>query len=242
VVRMREYESRRPNELSGGQQQRVALARALVVEPKVLLLDEPLSNLDAKLRNDLRSEIRRICKQVGTTTVYVTHDQKEALAVADRIAVLQSGRVCQIDSPHRLYSNPSSTFVGGFLGEINLLRAKVHQRGPGQAEMTTSFGRVFSRHESADRAIVGSSISIGVRPERIALAEFTTSEVGFSGTITTVLFLGDTTLLKIQVGEDLIRVSAPSSRIYREGEVVRVIVDPSDVICFEGPQDDPAST
>src|SRR5204863_9792191 len=121
AVRMAEYAERRPNELSGGQQQRVALARALVIRPDVLLLDEPLSNLDARLRIELRSEIRRVCKASGITAVYVTHDQKEALSMADRIAVMDRGRVVQTGAPADLYRRPGSRFVAEFLGETNLI-------------------------------------------------------------------------------------------------------------------------
>src|SRR5882724_5560459 len=111
---MEPYASRKPNQLSGGQQQRVALARALAVQPDCLLLDEPLSNLDAKLRHEMRSEIRRICKTAGFTTIYVTHDQKEALSVADRIAVMKSGKLAQVGTPSELYHTPKTAFVAEF--------------------------------------------------------------------------------------------------------------------------------
>ncbi|MBN8645680.1 MAG: ABC transporter ATP-binding protein, partial [Planctomycetes bacterium] len=124
-VRMDPYAQRKPNQLSGGQQQRVALARALVVRPSVLLLDEPLSNLDAKLRLEMRHEIRRICKETGITTVYVTHDQKEALSMADGIAVLDMGVIAQTGTPKGLYDRPGSRFVADFLGETNFIEATV---------------------------------------------------------------------------------------------------------------------
>ena len=127
LVRMTTYADRKPNQLSGGQQQRVALARAIAVEPAVLLLDEPLSNLDAKLRNEMRSEIRRICKTSGLTTIYVTHDQKEALSVADQIAVLKDGHLMQIGSPGELYHRPNSAFVADFVGQTNLLPGTISQ-------------------------------------------------------------------------------------------------------------------
>src|SRR5204863_7966658 len=122
-VHMEEYAQRKPNQLSGGQQQRVALARALVIQPTALLLDEPLSNLDAKLRLEMRAEIRRICAETKITTVYVTHDQKEALSMADRMAVLRAGRVEQLGPPRQLYDRPGSRFVADFLGETNFLPA-----------------------------------------------------------------------------------------------------------------------
>ena len=115
LVRMRDFADRKPNQLSGGQQQRVALARALAVNPSCLLLDEPLSNLDAKLRHEMRGEIRRICKSAGSTTVYVTHDQKEALAIADRIAVMNAGRIEQVGTPSDLYHRPINAFVAEFM-------------------------------------------------------------------------------------------------------------------------------
>src|SRR5205823_4227957 len=115
LVQMKEYGHRKPNELSGGQQQRVALARALAVKPACLLLDEPLSNLDAKLRLEMRAEIRRICKSAGVTTVYVTHDQKEALSIADRIAVMRAGSIEQVGTPSDVYHRPASEFVRDFL-------------------------------------------------------------------------------------------------------------------------------
>src|SRR5205085_1465014 len=128
LVQMSELAERKPNELSGGQQQRVALARALAVEPDCLLLDEPLSNLDAKLRHEMRTEIRRICKTQNLTTIYVTHDQKEALSTADRIAVMNKGKVVQVGTPADLYHKPVSSFVAGFIGETNLLSGVVISR------------------------------------------------------------------------------------------------------------------
>ena len=121
AVKMEDKASRRPNQLSGGQQQRVALARALVVQPRCLLLDEPLSNLDAKLRLEMRGEIRRICKEAGLTAVYVTHDQKEALSIADRLAVMQGGRLEQVGTPLEVYRKPENRFVASFIGETNFL-------------------------------------------------------------------------------------------------------------------------
>jgi putative spermidine/putrescine transport system ATP-binding protein len=121
----RTWPQRYPRELSGGQRQRVAVARALVIEPPMLLLDEPLSNLDAKLREAMQFELRRIQRKLGTTTIMVTHDQAEALSISDRVVVMHAGRVQQIDAPHRLYEHPQSRFISGFVGKTNLLRATV---------------------------------------------------------------------------------------------------------------------
>ncbi len=145
AVQMEPYAQRKPNQLSGGQQQRIALARALVIRPSVLLLDEPLSNLDAKLRNDLRMEIRRICKSSGITTVYVTHDQKEALSMADRIAIMRAGKIVQIGTPGGMYRRPADRFVAEFLGETNLVEAKVVSATPEQITLDTPAGRLLSR-------------------------------------------------------------------------------------------------
>src|SRR6185436_13270378 len=123
-VRMGEYAARRPNELSGGQQQRVALARALVIRPRCLLLDEPLSNLDAKLRLEMRTEIRRVCKEFKLTTVYVTHDQKEALSISDRMAILESGHILQVGSPREVYRRPKRKTVANFIGETDFIAGK----------------------------------------------------------------------------------------------------------------------
>src|SRR5262249_47247750 len=121
LVRMDGYGARRPNQLSGGQQQRVALARALVIGPRVLLLDEPLSNLDARLRDEMREEIRRLHQETGLTMVYVTHDQKEALALAGRLAVMDRGRIVQVGAPGEVYERPATRFVAGFLGDANFI-------------------------------------------------------------------------------------------------------------------------
>ena len=166
-VQMAAYADRKPNQLSGGQQQRVALARALVIRPDVLLLDEPLSNLDAKLRNELRVEIRSICKEAGITTVYVTHDQKEALSMADRIAVLRDGAVVQQGTPRELYRRPSSRFVASFLGETNFIEARVARTADGALHLDTQAGRFVASGDAEDEQTVLCSI----RPEAIRLVE-----------------------------------------------------------------------
>ncbi|MBL1216650.1 MAG: ABC transporter ATP-binding protein [Planctomycetes bacterium] len=164
IVRMAEYADRKPNELSGGQQQRVALARALVIRPRVLLLDEPLSNLDAKLRMEMRSEIRRICKQTGITTVYVTHDQKEALSMADSVAVLRNGLVVQIGGPREIYDRPTNRFVADFLGETNFVSAEVKNADAGRLVLETPAGLIESRvfNETTPRS---GNVTCSIRPE-----------------------------------------------------------------------------
>ncbi len=169
-VRMEQYARRKPNQLSGGQQQRVALARALVVRPNVLLLDEPLSNLDAKLRLEMRREIRRACKETGTTAVYVTHDQKEALSMADAMAVLDMGVIAQTGTPRQLYERPGSRFVADFLGETNFIEAVVEESGPGHTRLRTAAGEIFSTNIPSDRPPApGAKITCSIRPEAIRI-------------------------------------------------------------------------
>lgn len=177
-VRMADYAERKPNQLSGGQQQRVALARALVVHPSCLLLDEPLSNLDAKLRLEMRAEIRRVCKQFKLTTVYVTHDQKEALSVADRMAVLESGRVLQVGRPGEIYRRPVCKAVANFIGETDFIEGQVVGAGGGgvaacRVVVDTAIGRFEG--VPGDPAAVdaggakvlreGAKVTLSIRPE-----------------------------------------------------------------------------
>jgi iron(III) transport system ATP-binding protein len=168
LVHMQDYARRTPNQLSGGQQQRVALARALVVRPDVLLLDEPLSNLDARLRVQLRSEIRRICKASGITTVYVTHDQKEALSMADRAAILNAGKLVQIGPPAELYRRPATRFAAEFLGETNFVPATRLEHRDGHVVVETPLGRLRSAH--AVPADAASSLLCSLRPEAFRIS------------------------------------------------------------------------
>lgn len=173
-VQLEGYEDRRIDQLSGGQQQRVALARALVVRPKCLLLDEPLSNLDAQLRLEMRTEIRRIVKEFGLTAVYVTHDQEEALSVADRIAVMHDGRIWQVGTPEEIYRRPQSQRVAQFMGETNFLAGKVDWIVRNTADeymvrVVTRIGEIFQGLVTDDhwRPEVGDAVVISVRPEAI---------------------------------------------------------------------------
>ncbi len=156
----------RPNQLSGGQQQRVALARALVIEPHCLLLDEPLSNLDAKLRLEMRVEIRRICKQAGLTAIYVTHDQKEALSVADRLAVMYEGKIEQIGTPEEVYRTPVNRFVAGFIGEGNFIDGRVEGTGAEGVRVGTAFGPLVGTRASGDFT-AGEQVTLCLRPEAV---------------------------------------------------------------------------
>ncbi|HEY3319804.1 MAG TPA: ABC transporter ATP-binding protein [Planctomycetota bacterium] len=168
MVGLSGFESRRPGELSGGQQQRVALARALVVRPRVLLLDEPLSNLDAKLRWEMREEIRRIHRQTKITTLYVTHDQKEALSLADRMAILRAGKVEALGQPRELYRHPPTRFAAEFLGDVNALPGKVCGGGK---SVQTAFGAVPISNGTQPGLSDGSEVLAFCRPESVVVME-----------------------------------------------------------------------
>ena len=168
LVRLEGLERHRPTQLSGGQQQRVALARALVIRPEVLLLDEPLSNLDARLRAEMREEIRRIHQETKLTTIYVTHDQKEALSLADRMAVMHRGRVVQVGAPLDLYWRPRNRFVASFLGEANLIDGRVKEQNGKYVTVETEFG-ILTGSAAVDTIVAGSSVLCCIRPESIVL-------------------------------------------------------------------------
>ena len=185
TVQIREHAEKSPNELSGGQQQRVALARAIVIQPSVLLMDEPLSNLDAKLRVEMRTAIRDIQKEVGITTVYVTHDQEEALVVSDRIAVMNFGKIQQIGTPLELYTRPANLFVAGFVGTNNIFDGVVTTDGGSPA---VKIGSLTVRTANLDPSVPdGEKVKAAVRPEEF---RFTDSMNSLKGTVKARTFLG----------------------------------------------------
>jgi iron(III) transport system ATP-binding protein len=187
-VRMGGFGERRVDQLSGGEQQRVALARALVTRPRCLLLDEPLSNLDAGLRHSMREEIRRVCKEHGLTTLYVTHDQKEALAIADRIAVMQAGELQQLGSPWDVYRAPRSRQVATFLGETNLLEARVV--GVSATALRVKSGELELTAAPREAVVVGQSVLLSVRPECITLSTIQ-APGAFSVSLVSSSYLGE---------------------------------------------------
>jgi len=204
---------RYPGELSGGQQQRVALARALIVEPETLLLDEPLSNLDANLREEMRFEVRRLHDEYRYTTVYVTHDQAEALALSHEIAVMNEGVIMQVGSPREIYERPRSRFVADFIGRTNLLEAKVAAAdGDGHYRLGTALGELHAI--SADSLRVGDAVSISIRPEDIELSEQRPQGPNVcAGTVSVKVFLGDTVDFQVNIGEQtLLATGHPSLR------------------------------
>ena len=191
-VHMDKYAGRKPNQLSGGQQQRVALARALVIRPRCLLLDEPLSNLDAKLRLEMRMEIRRVCKEFKLTTVYVTHDQKEALSIADRMAVLENGHILQVGAPREVYKRPKRKTVANFIGETDFLPGKVLGKENGLVTVETAIGKfegIFGDPENQPG--VGVDVTVSIRPECWELHKNVESRNFVKGRIGESIYLGE---------------------------------------------------
>ncbi|WP_319496206.1 ABC transporter ATP-binding protein [uncultured Cohaesibacter sp.] len=216
---------RLPNQLSGGQQQRVSLGRALVMRPSVILFDEPLSNLDAKLRDQVRIEIRRIQREYGLTAIYVTHDQAEALAMSDRIVVLNAGRMEQVDSPEVIYSQPKTGFVADFIGDANVVEAIVgEQDTDGLARLQTPVGALKI---SADHFASGSRISIGWRPEKVALGKGP-----LTGTVENRAFQGHYTDLMINSNGYTHRIQVSESAV-REGDTVQFSIPEDQIILLE---------
>jgi iron(III) transport system ATP-binding protein len=191
-VRMGAYAGRRPNQLSGGQQQRVALARALVIRPRCLLLDEPLSSLDARLRLEMRAEIRRVCKEFQLTTVYVTHDQKEALSISDRVAILDAGRILQVGAPAEIYRRPANRRVADFVGETNFMPGRLLSATGGKAAVETSLGRFEGMlGDPGAPAAAGAGVTLSIRPECWKLRAAPSAVNSVRGRIGQSLYLGE---------------------------------------------------
>ena len=192
-VQMSPYAERKIAQLSGGQQQRVALARALVIRPRCLLLDEPLSNLDAKLRLEMRAEIRRVCKEFGLTAIYVTHDQKEALSISDRMAILEGGRIAQIGTPEEVYRKPRTKIVADFIGETNFLPGKIRSASAGRAVVETGGGGIFEGLLGDPNWLPkpGEEATLSIRPESWLLAEKASEKNCLRGRIGDSVYLGE---------------------------------------------------
>ena len=190
-VKMGPYGARRIHQLSGGQQQRVALARALVIRPRCLLLDEPLSNLDARLRLEMRTEIRRICKDFGLTAIYVTHDQKEALSIADRMAILEGGHIRQAGPPAEVYRRPASRFVADFMGETNFLEGTIRSVNGGSVVAETPLGVFEGMASSSLQPVPGGACTLSIRPESWTLATSAAASNGVAGRIRDRVYLGE---------------------------------------------------
>ena len=227
VVHLRELRDRYPAELSGGQQQRVALARSIVVKPAVLLLDEPLSNLDANLREEMRFEIRRLHDEFRMTTIYVTHDQTEAMVTSDRIAVMNEGRIEQVDAPYALYRRPKTRFVAGFIGRTNLVEGRV------DGNSVRFDGFVVSRSVLESEGPLAHDVLVSLRPQSIRLlrqkAEVNGDQQVIEGKVQRRAYLGehwDYTVLPNGAARPL-RVTTPPHEVFESGAPVWIVLDMS---------------
>jgi putative spermidine/putrescine transport system ATP-binding protein len=196
LIHMEEFSGRYPHQMSGGQQQRVALARALAVHPSVLLLDEPLSALDAKIRVRLRTEIRAIQTALGITTIYVTHDQEEALSISDRVVVMKDGRIEQVGTPFEIYNRPANAFVASFIGSSNVLRATVVD--PSRGRVSVDGQEIMTTHPLP--VGIGEEVRLTLRPESLALQNGVASNNHLRGTLANVIFLGSIVRLVVNTG------------------------------------------
>ena len=226
IMQIKQYADRLPENLSGGQQQRVALARALVIKPDVLLMDEPLSNLDAKLRVSMRTEIRRIQQEVGITAIYVTHDQSEAMALSDSIIIMNKGVVAQIGSPQEIYYHPNSEFVADFIGEANFLRGKcvALEGGSGVLQLADTQVRVAA----TENMTVGEDYTIVLRPESAGLVP----EGNLKCRVVLSCFMGAYQNYHVMVGDTLVKLTdynPKNHRIYQVGETCALTFEPDGV-------------
>jgi len=227
---------RKPKELSGGERQRVAIGRALVREPTVFLLDEPLSNLDAKLRVQMRAELLKLHDELATTTVYVTHDQTEAMTLGDRVAVMDDGEVQQVDPPQRLYDYPENKFVAGFIGEpaMNTFAVRVDRREGGYVADQGGFSVTLPEGEGLPRA-EATEVELGVRPEDISLAaNVLDRRETFRATVTVREPLGELLLLHCQAGQEEFRVKVQPRTDLQPGDTVEIGFNPERLHLFEG--------
>ncbi|MGF7162862.1 spermidine/putrescine ABC transporter ATP-binding subunit [Rhodoligotrophos appendicifer] len=234
LVGLTSFGDRMPNQLSGGQQQRIALARSLIMEPPLLLLDEPLSALDLKLRVQMREELRSLQRRLKKTTLFVTHDQTEALALSDRIAVLSQGRIEQVGTPEEIYLKPASRFVAEFIGASNLIEARVTGFADGMAELTTRTGLIVQA--AAPVAPARESVTLLIRPERIKLAPRTASEPRqenlFPAEVRDLTYLGEDIQLRVLIGgnESLLVVRKSGDEFSPLlGQSINVSIEPANV-------------
>ena len=248
------YADRYPGQLSGGQQQRVALARALAIRPSVLLLDEPLSNLDAKLRLEMRDNISRIHKQTGITTVYVTHDQKEALSMGTEVSVMRAGKLVQSDAPRRLYHAPKTPFIAGFIGETNLVDGTFRGRDgggdPARYRVDTGFGPIFAERlapEFSPKA--GDAVTVSFRPEAMKLDFGGKAAMTMANPLRLVLehltYLGESEQFVLKTSDVKIlkaQVFNPPEHGLRDGDAVSAWIDPPDVQVLPREEDTSSGT
>ena len=242
LVGLEDLGERLPRQISGGQQQRVALARALAVSPSVLLFDEPLSNLDLKLREQMRDEIRRVQRKLGITAVYVTHDQGEAMSMSDRIAVMNKGRIEQIGSPTTIYENPASLFVAGFIGQCNVIPGTYRGMAHGQYQFVSANGTSFAVAVDPMRKQLelGQALNLVLRPEAIEIGSSASDLPNqFSVKVEDAVYLGEKTglLLQVKNGPEKLLAAFRGSRgcpLPKPGEILTAQVDPSECVFVDG--------
>ncbi|MCB1230264.1 MAG: ABC transporter ATP-binding protein [Verrucomicrobiae bacterium] len=236
MVKMGDYAQRKINQLSGGQQQRVALARALVVRPRCLMLDEPLSNLDAKLRIEMRTEIRRICKEFGLTAIYVTHDQKEALSIADRMAILDDGHIVQIGPPEEVYRHPHTPTVASFIGETNFIPGKISEIGKeGVCTIDSAAGTFTGTPGNPDwRPEVGEKVILSIRPECFSISSEKPMQNAVAGQLAESVYLGEIAHYALRTDSDpkTIHIAELNPRrvVRDEGQTLHATADPHDIV------------
>ncbi|OHV73700.1 ABC transporter ATP-binding protein [Mesorhizobium sp. LCM 4576] len=231
MVRLPGSEKKLPSQLSGGQQQRIALARAIVFEPQVLLLDEPLSALDANMREEMRVEIKKIQKETGITAIFVTHDQEEALSMSDRIVVMNSGSAEQIGTPEEVYERPATAFVADFLGKANMLSGTV-SRSDGPTIVTLASGQSVNVLSPKPLA-TGSAVTVVVRPQKLAVGGANANRL--PGRVASTSYLGGSAIYEVDIGgKTSIRANAAiNGRVLREGEAVELSFDPDDCVLLD---------
>ena len=230
LIKLPQFGDRYPYQLSGGQQQRVALARAIAPKPKLLLLDEPLSALDAKVRVSLRDEIRSIQKELGITTVFVTHDQEEALSISDRIVVMYGGKAEQVGTPFEIYNRPATKFVANFVGTLNVLEGTVTDASAGKVKVGA--GEVLLKGK-LNGSKAGDTLSLALRPEAISLGKQAGRDATLGGEISEVSFLGSVIRVRVGLGKDAVSLdtfNSPASPPPRVGEKAEISFSPDDVL------------
>jgi putative spermidine/putrescine transport system ATP-binding protein len=236
-VKLGEHARKLPGQLSGGQQQRVAIARAVVLEPSLVLMDEPLSNLDAKLRLDMRTEIRRLHQSLGLTTIYVTHDQEEALSLADRLVVMREGRVQQVGTPDELYESPTSWYVADFMGYRNILSATVVSASGGEAVVQlpgTAEGGARLTGRAVGALAAGDSVRVAIRPDDFVVTQDASDSAGagaIPGTVSVVEYHGREHAVGVQTGDTMLHARTPTApqvggAVWLTAPVERVLVFP----------------